>query len=1078
MSDDPFADLIAQEQTNRSAPIPEVAPQGAAPTMEEDPFALLIQEEQNKPAPSSNPRLDEIKAAGKDFQVGSQLYEGTETSAQQEEIYEYLKAQGGNSGGVFRDNFNGQAIPRPSKSATTDFLGDIPFIGGVASGVVEGFSHYEDVIGQEIMDVSKEAVSFGAALVDQVGQIVGHDPELSKKWDDVNSSHTTEGVVDTLVGEGAKLAVAAAVTAGPTVLAAAGSKAAAAWKLIKIDAIYSMTADKEQEVGIMRTIKNATGDSEWGMQKDLSEKMNVFIDSMLLAGVFKLGAGAVRRPATLIKNKLINPVVALFGGGTKYMNREAMEEVMFNVLKDVPADMSDEKVIQVLSKGIKENLKDIIPSEAGDVVIENTTGQAINRTANDEVVRITEEIAKLKEAGGSVKDIANLERDRGYWVKASKEALNLERSSLGKRTTASPQLTSKLEGQKRIFTDNLEEGNIKYGGEESTEILKDELTSSVQRETNEAFELAESHAMSKASLENELQGLAKDSDFFKVLEEVETNTGINITKDVDKNVDKVKSVMKEVYTKMADTRSAKYESAREATNKVGLPPKFFDMINAEQGVLPKLILDDINSGSKPSGDILRSVTKSLSDSINGKNPMVQLSEDQLNNKIELRKYITGDLIDDLLKSSDPLDNEAGRLSREATTYDRDEFNKVWGGDLGKLAKDFKDTRINPEYPEANEAAIATAEKNSRKKIEALYSGRSRELGVVANKIMEKGGDTESVGVMLKSQAAIKLLNKMEKGKTVDTLTAEEIRRAFKGIISQNPELEDQIEPFFAEFKRLKGDLTEQTKMLELAVKESEIVEDRLQGQIFSEWFTKNAKGMGYDVDAKSGTSIVSSIMENSESAVNTLTTIVSRMTEEGNTMAIKGLQSGYYRFLRKKFVGNDGLVDVKSVNDLLKNRSNIRQELDVLFPDDTNTVKTTLAVLENIASKRAIEAEAEGMMRVQTKNDNYIKDTAMQTVNAGITYAYGILNPTAAKARIAAKYASQFKDPGARYLQILDTVYANPQEFSLILDEAYKGGTSISSEGRQMLKQFFYKGLIQPAFSDDMTETEEAMSVQ
>lgn len=1019
-------------------------------------------------------RLDEIQS-NPDFEVTSDLYEGTTSLEEQEAIYKYLTEQEGSQQGIFRNRINGQAIPKPTRSLATETISKIPYIGPAIASVGEGFNHYEDVAGNEIMDLSSELVAFGAALVDQVGELAGKDFGVSKSWDDKNAAHKTEGVVDTLVGEGAKLAVVTAVTRGGNALSTLGPKTKAAWDLAKIDVVYGLISDKEQEVGFSRWAQDTLGVEDLGMQKDLAEKLNVIIESLMITGVTVPALKAVSKTAKWSKDNILGGALSLMGG-MKFMENHALNELLQNTLKRLPQGMDPQKAIAELAEGINKNKSEVI----NGTEIKNTTQQGISKTSSQKIITLDEEIAALKNDPLKASERQALIDEREFYNKTELQSINQEQSAINRGQKSMIQTSDILDDQNQLVPDSLSMGDKAYGGVKATNKFGEALEGSVDKTVDGYKQTVQEATNAVDQLKASILEGTENTDFGKVLMDLSDNTGISLKATTTNTAKQIRNVLQEVYTTMSATQSKKYNDLLDAAGDIPLDSSFKELLDAsDKELFPNSgFFDDVPTTYKEAFKKYNTVlSKRISNLINSASPDLK-SQNQLEQLLALKENLTLTQIDKFVNSGEASSELVGRLAKEAQDYSRDEFYSKWSSDesssiFRKLSANFESMKVSADYPLANEGQIAAARDRSATTVETLMRDRFSEHAVVLEDLMTRGGQPELTRTYVKAAAAEKLLMELNKVGSVAELNPNKILQAFKNLTEHYPDVTKDMDQFIADFTRRHNNIEEMEKFLVETAAEAERIEQRLKGDALGGWFKRNLDDTGFTTNKTSASQTASEIFESPQAAVY-LENIVEQMERTGDRVALGGLKSAYYRHVRSKFVKTDGTINIEAARNLLDGESGLITKGNILFGEDKDILNATISILENISAKKVLRVEATKGGSVALDRVSAANESVMSWVNTTVTMIYGVLNPVAARINKGTTAINKWNNPIQKYAFILDRIHADPEYFLLLLEQNSKVTGPKAKDLKRLTRQFLLKGLPQEMTNGD--QTEEAMS--
>jgi hypothetical protein len=1066
-----------------------------------DQYAKWDKEGQLFGGPDKMPTLTALKESMKDpnWTPDSQTY-GDASSEEQQAMYD-LMASEADGGTDIRPAIRGAVIPAPWRTKFSEGVRETdPFfhafgieqettLSNAIANVIEFVGHGESQVMEAGVEAAQEIIGTGLLAGDDIAGLFGANPELKKKFDSVTSTNIPKGLADEAISVLTRAAIAKRLTTkggAKSISKALGetflkpSMLTNAMKLAKFDAFFAIMSNKTDEMGWSNRIREAMGVEDLGLGIDsdeLNSKLNIFLEALFMNGVMEVAYDV----AVGTKN-----VASRYGGSlaslvkdTDFMRNRAATEVLGGVLKEAPDSIDKGEIVKLLAGKLQVYRQQLVEGTGKPL----TTPQLISSFAKDKSKEVQKKITKLQtelESKGDVKsqskELAVLEKERVYWDKQAVDQISGQESSIYTRGDM-PQTNTVLRTQDDSLIQNLDENEELFGGTDSTDHLKNRLTTAVDNRVRGAFEAADKHSVTIENLRGQLQDITKDSDFFRVLANVSKDTGVDIHQNVNTNIDKVVGVLQEVFYKMDKVKNDKYSAYYKSVDGLPLPEGFFDEKYME------LIKDTdfrkrLESGELSTGEVLNKTKEYLNGKINWGRVLPE--HEVLNHELkDFKTLIDTDYLEGLSKSSNPKALEAARLGAEAKTYFEEDYLNSWGeGDFKVLAEKFKG--MGGKY----DSGVSTQSKEARILVENMLSAKSREHGKNVARLMKEGGNEAAVGTYLKSQAAAVLIHKMQKsgGKIAD-LDGEDIRGAFNNIVAQNPELRDQIEPFYAKFLDLRGDLVGQTKLLDDALKEGADLERSLQEEAFATFYTKRLEkatfGAGHNsrnmASSRSAVDIFSEILA-SDTSEDQVKKLIQEMTQAGDKEALRGLKSAYYRHLKDTALTGGSELKEEAARHISENNFGDLGLGYTIFKDNPEVIETTELIMEFMADLRVTEGQARKQVMKRHEPISKTQSEGMAVVKIAVTAVYGILSHAATMWKTGATVTSGLTDPYQRYLTILDSVYADPETFMSIINS----NTVAPKEKVTLLRQFMTKGIVTPNVPppEEKSETEEAMSVQ
>lgn len=418
----------------------------------------------------------------------------------------------------------------------------------------------------------------------------------------------------------------------------------------------------------------------------------------------------------------------------------------------------------------------------------------------------------------------------------------------------------------------------------------------------------------------------------------------------------------------------------------------------------------------------------------------------------LKKNINEEQLDYLAASGDGPARDAAQRARD---YYKNEYAPYFREGVGEEIQDIsRAKKMNKpgEYRRDTRTALG----------KTITDPNAEELTGKVYDLLEKKGNGKLLGDYAIGRVATKaqkIINKNGKltAAEIDELGAE--LDTFAPVFKKAGQTE-RLEAFRTKLRDKNMSVEELSKNLEEVKKTAKVVEEQVLGEDLKDFFQRS--GTGFKA-AEDGYTIFNKIMDDPQ-RVSELEGLARRAGSEGG-LAKDGMKAAFGRWSKEKFfkAGRDA-GGAPLVNEQVygKNFEHMMKVGKAILGDE----HAPLLEVQKLLMKEAGEMSLSETQRAFRLGDVGAQDKGMRDATATIiTFAFGTLDRMGARIRAASGRAITKLSKSDQAREIMDIMYANPDEFVRVLrDVAARDRHTLSKVDKDALYAMGFKGAV---FADD-----------
>ena len=758
--------------------------------------------------------------------------------------------------------------------------------------------------------------------------------------------------------------------------------------------------------------------------KVIQARMNVLADAAITAGIFD-GIGNVSTGVAGFVNETF--ISNLLNFGSKEGKEKVLVGSILNDLAVVTGRETPEEVAE-LTQRISGILKDpdntqmvLDMSEAGieNIRVPDDTMAAIERgLQGDESFEAKRMIARLRE---------------------------LRKSNLA---GGAPQNELSLSQIPEARDKVLDAFTTKAGGEESIP----RGATAIQAEADRQF------APIKGMVNDLESALAKNDDtivrllqedplFADNLQKAGKAVGFNINIDMTNSATKIREDLQKLYDVMKKQSDDLYNAIPEGTI-VDL-----DIIRDENDAFSELFPPNIKKLLEDSGGdykvlnnevlpVLSRELKTLYKTGESKTGRYLVDHNAKITALEsLRKFIKEDAFEQIV---DGPPSPAKAAAEAARTNYRQNFAPLWrSGELDKFARARQNENIGWDIP--------TAQQTQRDVFKEVFDPENVSLTNHVVKAMSSpdySGSPEDAINYIIGRAATKVLDQVQAGKLIDEIDIQPMLRELgqygETIQQQFPEYYTKIDNFAKSVQNAKLSKKGLEAQLKGAKEAMEASRENIYNASFKEFFQKSGTGI-VPVTGKGAYKAFEDLFKDPNNSEK-IQSIIEAGKNSGDPIIQNGLEVAILRELSNKFkTGAFNLTGQRKANTqafvkATEGSDPIFDYLDMVYQDKP-TASYTIKRIIGMTHDQAVRVTGQGAgASAGTVNPNDFIKNARQSTDSIITMIWGPLDRAGARIRSVSSRAFSYLDRNAQTAAILDNIYANPEEFTRVLDSIIASG--------------------------------------
>jgi len=402
---------------------------------------------------------------------------------------------------------------------------------------------------------------------------------------------------------------------------------------------------------------------------------------------------------------------------------------------------------------------------------------------------------------------------------------------------------------------------------------------------------------------------------------------------------------------------------------------------------------------------------------------------------DFTNYIDSKAIDDLIASGD---DDIADAARQAKDYYMTEYAPYWRDGVLKDVADLYGQTIG-------RTSEAMAERGLQVRPIDFQAGARQTLeGAIADTQREYAGQIVSLLNRPEAGQNAPLVTDFIIGRAVDTIdnalstggrlsdmdlgsVVGELRR-YRDVVAGNfPEQAQRINQFVENIATSRGNIEALRGQLDEAKQIAKQAEDAIYSGELSKFF----RGVG--IENPNGYAVFDSILSDPANA-NVVQSLVQRAQATGDPIVLQGMKAAYARHIRNRFLGTTQEIGgnrTVNLRPITQEAEQVRNTLDYgeqIFADSPEVVEAIRTSLELAGAA----ARSRGARPVATDSATASRLEAIRASNQMITQLFGVLSRTGARIRAGSTTLINKLSPDEAGARILDTVLANPEEFTRI----------------------------------------------